>query len=48
MVSSVPDNVINKSLYKKIKVKANEKYGKKTGAYKSMYIVAEYKKAGGK
>ena len=48
MVSSVPDNVINKSLCKKIKVKANEKYGKKTGAYKSMYIVAEYKKAGGK
>ena len=45
--SNIPSNVVNKSLYKKAKGKANEKYGKKTSAYKSMYIVNEYKKMGG-
>lgn len=44
----IPKNIINKSLYSKAKSKANKKYGTKTGAYKSMYIVKEYKKMGGK
>ena len=48
MSSKIPDNVVNKSLYKKAKEKANETYGKKTSAYKSMYIVSQYKKMGGK
>ena len=34
--------------YKKAKAKADAKFSTKTGAYKSMYIVKEYKKAGGK
>ena len=44
MTSKIPDNVINKTLYYKAKAKANKKYGRKTGAYKSMYMVKEYKK----
>lgn len=48
MPSKIPDNVVNKSLYSKAKSKANTKYGAKTGAYKSMYIVSEYKRMGGK
>jgi len=47
-MSPIPKNVVNKSLYKKAKAKANKKYGIKTGAYKSMYIVREYKRMGGK
>tara|TARA_R110000765_G_scaffold423796_1_gene533223 strand:+ start:45 stop:464 length:420 start_codon:yes stop_codon:yes gene_type:complete len=47
MTSKIPDNVINKTLYYKAKAKANKKYGRKTGAYKSMYMVKEYKKMGG-
>ena len=37
----------NRELYNKIKQKANKKFKSPTGAYKSMYIVKEYKKAGG-
>ena len=48
MTSKQPKNVLNKMLYSKAKSKANKKYGTKTGAYKSMYIVKEYKKMGGK
>ena len=48
MPSKIPDNVVNKILYSRAKKKANEKYGSKTGAYKSMYIVSEYKRLGGK
>tara|TARA_R110000782_G_C14680709_1_gene399982 strand:+ start:87 stop:506 length:420 start_codon:yes stop_codon:yes gene_type:complete len=48
MPSKIPDNVVNKSLYAKAKAKANQKYGIKTGAYKSMYMVSQYKKMGGK
>tara|TARA_R110000765_G_scaffold268378_2_gene367373 strand:+ start:158 stop:577 length:420 start_codon:yes stop_codon:yes gene_type:complete len=48
MTSKQPKNVLNKMLYSKAKSKANKKYGIKTGAYKSMYIVKEYKKMGGK
>tara|TARA_R110000782_G_scaffold213716_1_gene301664 strand:- start:888 stop:1304 length:417 start_codon:yes stop_codon:yes gene_type:complete len=47
-MSSIPTNVVNKSLYSRAKTKANKKYGAKTGAYKSMYIVSEYKRMGGK
>ena len=47
-MSSIPSNVVNKSLYSRAKTKANKKYGAKTGAYKSMYIVSEYKRMGGK
>ena len=48
MKSKLPSNVVNKSLYTKAKKKADEKYGKKTSAYKSMYIVSQYKKMGGR
>lgn len=34
--------------YKSARAKANSKFKEKTSAYKSMYIVREYKKAGGK
>ncbi len=47
-MSKIPDNVVNKELYSKAKKKATEKYGSKTSAYKSMYIVSTYKKMGGK
>ena len=47
-MSKIPDNVVNKELYSKAKEKANKKYGSKTSAYKSMYIVSTYKKMGGK
>ena len=45
--SPIPDNVKNKELYRKAKQLANEKYGSKTSAYKSMYIVKTYKDRGG-
>jgi len=47
MTSPIPDNVKNKELYRKAKQKANEKYGSKTSAYKSMYIVKAYKDMSG-
>jgi hypothetical protein len=43
----IPDNVLNKSLYRKARKKADETY-KKNSAYKSMFIVSEYKRLGGK
>lgn len=49
--SSVPDNVINKSLYQKIKNKIRHdvnKKGRRWGAYDSGRLVREYKEAGGK
>lgn len=46
-MSKIPDNVLNKELYKKAKDIANKTYGDKTSAYKSMYIVSTYKKLGG-
>ncbi len=48
MPSKIPKNVVNKTLYSKAKTKANKKYGIKSGAYKSMYMVSEYKRMGGK
>lgn len=43
----VPDNVVNPALYRKARKTADEKY-KKNSAYKSMFIVSEYKRLGGK
>lgn len=42
----IPENVKNPSLYKKARKNADEKY-KKNSAYKSMFIVSEYKRLGG-
>lgn len=47
MSSPIPSNVKNPELYKKSKSIANEKYGDKTSAYKSMFIVKNYKDMGG-
>ena len=41
-------NILNKEKYRKAKSKAIKTFGKKSSAYKSMYIVREYKKMGGK
>ena len=43
----IPDNVLNKELYKKAKKIADEKY-KRHSAYKSMFLVKTYKDMGGK
>ena len=45
--SKVPDNVLNPEIYRRAKQIADTKY-KKHGAYKSMFIVSEYKRLGGK
>jgi hypothetical protein len=47
-MSEIPNNVLNPKLYKKAKETANKTYGKKSSAYKSMFIVSTYKKLGGK
>ena len=39
---------LNTSLYRKVKVRADEKFSSKSSAYKSSWIVREYKKLGGK
>ena len=44
---NIPENVLNPDLYIKAKETADKKY-KKHGAYKSMFIVSEYKRLGGK
>lgn len=47
--SKIPDNVINKKLYKKIKTKIRKSIeGRRWGAYDSGRLVREYKKSGGK
>ncbi len=43
----IPENVINKDLYKKAKKKADATY-KRNSAYKSMFLVKTYKELGGK
>lgn len=45
---SVPNNVLNPSLYLKAKREADEKYQRPTSAYKSMYISKRYQEMGGK
>ena len=42
--SKVPDNVLNPEIYRRAKQIADTKHG----AYKSMFIVSEYKRLGGK
>ena len=44
----IPTNVLDPNLYKKAKKKAIEKFGEKSNAYRSMYIVTQYKKMGGR
>tara|TARA_R110000824_G_scaffold183534_1_gene364545 strand:+ start:196 stop:618 length:423 start_codon:yes stop_codon:yes gene_type:complete len=43
----IPDNIIDKSKYRKAKKKADETY-KKPSAYKSMFIQKVYKELGGR
>jgi hypothetical protein len=45
---NIPDNVLNPSLYKKARKMADDSYGKKTSAYKNMFLVKKYKELGGK
>lgn len=42
----VPDNVVNKTLYEKVKREADEKY-KRAGLYKSAWMVKRYTELGG-
>ena len=44
----VPDNVINPVLYKRAYETVTKTYGSQTSAYRSMAIVKEYKRMGGK
>lgn len=46
-IISVPDNIINKTLYRNVK-KASDKIFERHGLYKSAWIQKEYKKRGGK
>jgi hypothetical protein len=46
-MDTVPDNVINKSLYLRAKKEADEKY-KRPGLYKSAWLVKRYVELGGK
>ena len=44
----VPENVVNKELYRKVKKEADGVFEDKTSAYRSMWISKTYKKRGGK
>ena len=46
--SKIPDNVANPSLYAKAKEKAKRKFDVYPSAYANSYMVAEYKRMGGK
>ena len=46
--SKIPDNVANPSLYSKAKAKAKRKFDVYPSAYSNSYMVAEYKRMGGK
>lgn len=46
-MSDVPDKIINKNLYRKIRREIFKEYPKNS-AYRSLMIIKEYKKAGGK
>ena len=46
-MDTIPDNILNKALYKKAKKEADEKYAR-PGLYKSAYIQNRYKELGGK
>lgn len=47
-MSSIPSNIINKTLYKKVKEEADKKFMRPTSAYKSMWISKTYQERGGK
>ena len=47
-MSDIPENVVNKELYRKVKKEADGVFEDKTSAYKSMWISKTYKKRGGK
>ncbi len=42
------ENVLNKELYEKVKKEADDKFKRKTSAYKSMWISKTYQERGGK
>lgn len=44
---SIPDNVVDKNLYKRVKKEASKKFDAPTSAYRSMWIVSRYKQLGG-
>tara|TARA_R100000697_G_scaffold79564_1_gene91725 strand:- start:338 stop:763 length:426 start_codon:yes stop_codon:yes gene_type:complete len=44
---NIPDNIIDKSLYRKAKKDADKTY-KRNSAYKSMYLQKKYKELGGR
>lgn len=44
----IPDNVTNTTLYKRAYDKVTGIYGQQTSAYRSMAIVTEYKRLGGR
>ena len=44
----IPENVVDRDLYKQAKQKATEAYGERTSAYKSMYMTKVYKRMGGR
>lgn len=48
MKAKIPDNVLNPKLYQQAKSTATAKFGEKSSIYRSMYMVKEYKRLGGK
>lgn len=47
-IMKIPDNVCNPVLYKRAYETIDQRYGRQTSAYRSMAIVTEYKRIGGK
>lgn len=47
-METVPENVVNKTLYKKVKKEAKAKFDRYPSLYASSWITKEYKKRGGK
>ena len=47
-METVPENVVNKTLYKRVKKEAKAKFDRYPSLYASSWITREYKKRGGK
>ena len=47
-MSNIPENVVDKELYKKVKVAAKRKFERYPSLYASSWITGEYKRRGGK
>lgn len=47
-MDTVPENVVNKTLYKRVKKEAKAKFDRYPSLYASSWITREYKKRGGK